>query len=383
MSRRIAVLGSTGSVGRQTLDVLRDHPEEEIYALTAGRNIDLLRQQILACAPQRVVLLDASGAYSLSKEFPHIQVDCGPDALVELGRDPQVDFLISAVVGIDGLAPLVAAVQNGKTIALANKEPLVAAGELLMSMANSYGATVLPVDSEHSAIFQCLSGVDHPRSTVQEIIITASGGPFYGRSEDELALVTPEEAVKHPRWNMGAKISVDSATMMNKALEIIEARWLFGVRPDQIRVTIHPESIVHSMVSFVDGSVLAHLAVPDMRLPIAYALSWPNRWENSWPALDWAQSMTLHFNPPEDPVRFRALDLARHAMEIGRTMPAVMNAANECAVRAFLSRILPFTSIVPCVEEIMQRHEAVELKDVGQISEIAAWTANEFAALTT
>ena len=377
-ARRIAILGSTGSVGSQALDVLQDHPEQRIYALSAGRNISMLRQQIQQFSPSRVVVLDAADALALSKEFPLVQVDYGPEALAELGSDSHVDLLISAVVGIDGLPPLVAALRSGKTVALANKEPLVAAGELLMSTALRYGANLLPVDSEHSAIFQCLNGVDRRDDTLHEIIITASGGPFYRRSEEELSHVTPEEAVKHPRWRMGAKISVDSATMMNKGLEIIEARWLFGVRPDQIRVTIHPESIVHSMVSFVDGSVLAHLAVPDMRLPIAYALSWPGRWENSWPALDWTQSMELHFYPPDHSPRFQALRLARQAMDIGGTMPAVMNVANECAVRAFLDRQLPFTHIVPTVERIMQQHNTVALKDLQQIQEISHWVENVF-----
>lgn len=383
MARRIAVFGSTGSVGVQTLEVLSQHPEERVYALTAGKNVDSLRQQIRVHQPQRVVLLDVLGARSLQKEFPQLQVDCGPAALVELGGDANIDFVFSSVVGLSGLPPLLAALRSGKTVALANKEPLVAAGELLVREAALHDATIIPVDSEHSAIFQCLQGRSDSSAqdcAIRKLIITASGGPFRHRSLAELADVTPEEAGRHPRWKMGRKISIDSATMVNKGLEMVEARWLFGVEPGQIEVLIHPESIVHSMVEFIDGSVLAQLALPDMRLPIAYALSWPQRWPNAFPSIDWGRALSLHFEAP-DLNRFPALELARQAMELGGTMPAVFNAANEAAVQFFCEGRTRFVDIVHLVEAVMLKHRVEKLDAISTVIDVSDWARAEVQAL--
>jgi len=349
----------------QALEVIRNHDADDIYALSCGTNIDLLREQVREFSPSRVVVGDVSDAHNLQMEFPGLQIDYGEQGLISLADDEQIDFMLLAIVGIAGLAPLLTALKRGITVALANKEPLVAAGELVMSTAAAANARIIPVDSEHSAIFQCLQG--NPGKP-KEIILTASGGPFLRRPPEELKLVTPEEAGRHPRWQMGVKISIDSATMINKALEMIEAHRLFGLDPHQIKVVIHPESIVHSMVTFVDGSTLAQLSLPDMRLPIAYALSWPNRRQLSFPTLDWQQNLNLHFEPPDEEA-FPALTLARRVMEAGGDSAVVFNAANEEAVAMFRRREIPFTTIVPLVTAVTNAHT---VKPSGNLQSIMA-----------
>ena len=294
-------------------------------------------------------------------------MDWGSAGLADLAADSAVDLLLNAVVGIAGLPPLLAALRQGTTVALANKEPLVSAGELVMATSTLHGAQIIPVDSEHSAIFQCLQGVDP--ETVQEIVLTASGGPFLGRTPAELQGITPEEASRHPRWQMGVKISIDSATMVNKALEMIEARWLFSLRPEQIRVVIHPQSIVHSLITLQDGATLAQLSPPDMRLPIAYALSWPDRWSSSLPTLDWSQIIDLHFEPPDERL-FPALSLVRQVMAEGGDLPVVFNAANEEAVSLFRQELIPFTAIVPLVTAVTHAHAPLPLGDLESIMQL-------------
>jgi len=371
----MAILGSTGSIGTQALEVLRHRRDVEVYALSCVSSIALLQEQMAEFHPKRVVVGEVAAAQEVQQAFPGCQVDYGAAGLRDLAGDSHIDLLLSAVVGVAGLPPLVAALQQGTTVALANKEPLVAAGELVMALAKEHNATLLPVDSEHSAIFQCLQGTgagSFEVSQIQEIILTASGGPFRERSLEELALVTPEEASRHPRWQMGAKISIDSATLVNKALEMIEASWLFSLKPEQIRVVIHPESIVHSLVALRDGSLLAQMGLPDMRLPIAYALSWPKRLPNDYPTLDWHTAFALNFYPP-DPLRFTALELGRQSMLRGGTMPAVFNAANETAVELFRRRLLPFNRIVSTVEAVMLQHTPLPLKDLAVVREVTAW----------
>jgi len=355
--KRLTILGSTGSIGTSTLDVVSAFPERfTIVALAAGSNVELLERQIRAFHPACVAVQDAAAAAALAARVGRAcQIVHGPAGLVEAASWPGVDLVVSALVGAVGLRPTWAAVDLGRDVALANKEVLVVAGEHVTRRAAETGATLLPVDSEHNALHQCLRG--ERIEEVRRLWLTASGGPFRGRSTADLARVTPAEALAHPTWRMGRKITIDSATLMNKGLEVIEARWLFGLEPSRIEVVVHPESVVHSMVEFVDGSFKAQLGVTDMRHPIQYALSWPTRWASALPPFDPRTAGALTFEPP-DLAGFPCLGLAYRAIEAGGAAPAVLNAANEVAVRAFLDGRLGFLEIAEVVSDALNRHGA-------------------------
>lgn len=372
--KTIALLGSTGSIGRNALEVIAKNPQQyRVEALVAGRNVSLLAEQVERFRPRLVVVGNAEPAQELRKRL-------GPDTPTELlwGRDgciraatlDGVDTVISAITGAAGLEPTYAAVQAGKNVALANKETLVMAGDLVMRKATETGAHVLPIDSEHSAVLQSLQG--HRREDLKRILLTASGGPFRGLSLEEMASVTPEQALNHPNWDMGPKVTVDSATLMNKGLEVIEARWLFGLDMSQISVLIHPQSIVHSMAEYRDGSVIAQLGVPHMITPISYALSYPRHLETSIAPLDFHEISSLTFEAP-DLERFRCLELALGAAETGASMPAVLNAANEIAVAAFLEGVLPYLGIPKLVERVLEMHSAHAIDTIEQVMEADAW----------
>jgi 1-deoxy-D-xylulose-5-phosphate reductoisomerase len=354
--KRISILGSTGSIGVSTLDVISAHPGEfTITALAGGRNIALLKQQIERFRPRLVAVIDEAHARDLrtllGATIPGIL--SGPEGYREAAAVEGTDMVVSAMVGAVGLLPTMDAIAAGRDIALANKETLVMAGGIVLNNAAQKGVTIIPVDSEHSAIFQCLQG--HHREDIRRIILTASGGPFLHASAEELAEVTPAQALRHPNWVMGKKITIDSATMMNKGLEVIEASWLFDLPVSKIDVLIHPQSIIHSLVEYRDGSVIAQLGVPDMRVPIAYALSYPRRMIRGEAGLDLVNVGALTFFKP-DPVRFPALRLAYAAAEIGGTAPAVLNATNEVAVTAFIDEEIGFNGISRLVDEVLSRH---------------------------
>lgn len=351
--KSIVILGATGSIGEQALEVVRANPHRfGIYALTGGSNAALLIRQALEFRPKAVVIADDQKYKEVQAALvgEGIQVYTGSAALEEVVQHTSVDIVLSALVGSAGLRPTLAAIRAGKTIALANKETLVVAGALVMDLANRYNARILPVDSEHSAIFQCLKG-ELPES-VEKIYLTASGGPFRGKSRDNLAAVTAEQALKHPNWTMGAKITIDSASLMNKGLEVIEAKWLFNLEIGQIDVIVHPQSIIHSMVQFNDGSIKAQLGLPDMKVPIQYALDYPKRRGNEFKRLDFNDVKALTFEPV-DMETFRNLKLAYHALEVGGNMPCILNAANEIVVAAFLKDQIGFLQMSDVIEETM------------------------------
>ena len=359
--KQVAILGSTGSIGVNTLDVIRAHPDRfNVVALTAAKQVDLLAEQCLEFKPSIAVVSEADGAASLSKllleKKINTQVLYGPEALVNAVTDSYCDTVMAAIVGAAGLVPALAAAKAGKRVLLANKEALVMSGDLFMHAIKEGGGELLPIDSEHNAIFQCLpeqfSKESNPRCGVEELWLTASGGPFRNTPLDQLANIAPEQACAHPNWVMGRKISVDSATMMNKGLEVIEAFWLFGLPLEKIKVLIHPQSVVHSMVRYRDGSVLAQLGQPDMRTPIAYGLAWPERIDAGVAPLSLTQLASLSFAEPEL-ARFPCLSLAFAAAKAGGTAPAVLNAANEIAVAAFLDEGLPYLQIPTVVEEVL------------------------------
>lgn len=353
LSRNIVVLGSTGSIGTQTLEIAGLFPDQiKIIALTAGKNADLLIEQAKTFLPEVVVIGDES-LFSYVREAlkeTSVKVLAGSKAIEEAATQPNANMVVAAMVGYAGLAPTVAAMNEGKDIALANKETLVVAGEWITALSRKTGAALLPVDSEHSAIFQCLLG--EPEKAIESLILTASGGPFRTREIADFANITKAEALKHPNWDMGAKITIDSATMMNKGLEVIEARWLFNISPDKIQVVVHPQSIIHSMVMFRDGSTKAQLGVPDMKIPIQYALSFPNRWPAPHNRLDWAQIRSLDFDVP-DVEKFPSLRLAFESLKMGGTAPAVLNAANEVAVGLFLREAIRFVDIPVFIERAL------------------------------
>ncbi|ODA40707.1 1-deoxy-D-xylulose-5-phosphate reductoisomerase [Desulfosporosinus sp. BG] len=369
--KTLTLLGSTGSIGRQTLDVVR-HAEGrlKIHALVAAKSVELMEEQARLFHPAVVVMMDEAAARELRGRLRDlsIKVEQGMEGIVNSVIDEQVDTVVTALSGRIGLEPTLAAIEAGKTIALANKETLVAGGELVMSTARKMNCRVLPVDSEHSAIFQCL---EESPETIEKIMLTASGGPFFGWSREKLATVTLQEALNHPNWDMGAKITIDSATMMNKGLEVIEAHHLFNLDYDAIEVLIHPQSVIHSMVAYQDGSVLAQLGRPDMRLPIQYALSYPTRWKNSFERLD-LRGKTLTFHEP-DLAAFPALAMAYRVGRRGGTLPAVMNAANEVAVSAFLQKKVSYLGIHDVVEKVCSEHNVLDNLDLGNILDADTW----------
>ncbi len=370
--RKIALLGSTGSIGRQTLDVVRNHPERfEVVALTAHGSDELLLEQIEEFKPLLAVLVDEGAASRLKARYHgKTRILAGQEALLEAATLAEADVVVTAVVGFAGLRPTIAAIRAKKDIALANKETLVAAGEIVMREAREAGVAILPVDSEHSALFQCLQG--EPAEAVSRLLLTASGGPFRGWSKDRLATVTVEDCLKHPTWAMGQKITIDSASLANKGLEVIEAKWLYGVDYDQIEVVVHPQSIVHSMIEYADGSVKAQLGLPDMRLPIQYALTYPERIANTFPKMNFYQLKDLSFHEP-DMDTFAALRYAYDAGKIGATMPCVFNAANEEAVFAFLKRKLRFLDIYELIHATMQAHQVVAEPTLDDLFAADAW----------
>ncbi len=358
----VTVLGATGSIGVSTLDVVKRHPDRfSVVALTANAQVDRLFEQCLEHRPRYAVMAQPEAAERLRQRLkdvaPEVMVFGGVEALEHVAALPETDYVMAAIVGAAGLKPTLAAARAGKRILLANKEALVMSGRLFMEEVRQHGAELLPIDSEHNAIFQCMPrgfGSGLSRAGVRRILLTASGGPFRRTPLEALDAVSPEQAVAHPNWEMGRKISVDSATMMNKGLELIEACWLFDTVPSNVQVVLHPQSIIHSMVEYVDGSVLAQLGNPDMRTPIAHALAWPERMESGVASLDMFTVARLDFEAP-DLVRFPCLRLAGEAMEAGGTTPAILNAANEVAVEAFLERRIPFTAIARVIEETLQR----------------------------
>lgn len=355
MKRQVAILGSTGSIGTQALEVVSEHADLfEVYALTANNQVDRLINQARRYMPEVVVIANEEKYPELKEALEDlpIKVWAGAEAIAQVVQSEPIDLVLTAMVGYAGLKPTIAAIQAGKAIALANKETLVVAGELIMRLASEYRVPILPVDSEHSAIFQCLA--DRGNNPIEKILLTASGGPFRTKSREELALVTKEQALKHPNWTMGAKITIDSASMMNKGFEMIEAKWLFGVTPEQIEVVVHPQSVIHSMVQFEDGAVIAQLGIPDMKLPIAYAFSYPVRLKSKAPRLDFKQYATLTFEEP-DMNRFRNLAFAFEAVRRGGNMPCILNAANEVVVAAFLQDRIGFLQMSDVIEQTMQK----------------------------
>jgi len=367
----LSVLGSTGSIGTQTLDVVRENPDQlQIYALVAGTHVEEMERQVREFKPHLVAMMEEKAALELKERLRDLPVvvEQGMDGIIRTVTAEKPDTVVTAISGRIGLEPTLAALRAGKNIALANKETLVAGGELVMEEARRLGRSIIPVDSEHSAIFQCL---EEPNGLLEKILITASGGPFLGWPREKLREITPEMALKHPNWSMGAKITIDSATMMNKGLEVIEAHHLFGLSYDKIEVLIHPQSIVHSMVQYQDGSILAQLGRPDMRLPIQYALSYPTRWPSSFERLD-LRGKTLTFQEP-NLKEIPALALAYEAGRRGGTLPAAMNAANEVAVYAFLEGKIEYLQIVEIVEKICEEHEVLDATDLESILEADDW----------
>lgn len=368
--KKVAVLGSTGSIGRQALDIIQNFPEsfQATVLAAGGNNLELLERQIRIFRPDLAVVFDQEAAEKLKDKTDDLTVEIlsGLDGLKKAAAYDNTDIVLTSLVGAIGILPTIAALEKGKTVALANKETLVAAGEAVISLAQKNKATILPVDSEHSAIFQALQA--GRKSELKKILLTASGGPFFSWSREEMERVTPSQALKHPNWSMGGKITIDSATMMNKGLEVIEAKWLFDVAPQQIQVVVQPESIIHSMVEFKDTSVIAQMGLPDMRVPIQYAFTYPERWSNQFSTLDLFALRSLNFLPP-DLERFPCLKYAYAALEVGGTMPAVLNAANEIAVYAFLREEINFLQIGEVIEKVMNRQQIVYNSDIASILE--------------
>jgi 1-deoxy-D-xylulose 5-phosphate reductoisomerase len=353
--RQLAILGSTGSIGTQALEVVSEHSDLfEVYALTANNQVDLLINQARKYMPEVVVIANERKYPELKEALEDlpIKVWAGADAIAQMVQSEPIDMVLTAMVGYSGLRPTISAIKAGKAIALANKETLVVAGELIMKLAAEHKVPILPVDSEHSAIFQCLTGAYD--NSIEKILLTASGGPFRRETLEELATVTKAQALRHPNWTMGAKITIDSASMMNKGFEMIEAKWLFDVTPDQVQVVVHPQSVIHSMVQFEDGAVIAQLGIPDMKLPIAYAFSFPTRMRSMAPRLDFNQYSTLTFEEP-DMERFRNLAFAFEAARQGGNMPCILNAANEVVVAAFLQDRIGFLQMSDVIERTMRK----------------------------
>lgn len=379
MPKRVIILGSTGSIGCSALNVADNLEDEfEIVGLSAQSSWEKMAEQVERYRPRVAVLSDADSADRLAQRLagvsPDTEVWGGIDALERLVKEPDCDFVLSGIVGVAGLPATLAAVQRGLTVGLANKESLVVAGQLMVDAATASGAQLIPVDSEHSAIYQSLHSGRHDE--IERILLTGSGGPFRTWTLEDMKFVTPAEALKHPTWSMGPKITIDSATMMNKALEIIEAKWLFEVDPDRIEVVIHPESIIHSMVAFHDGSVVAQMGYPDMRTPIQYAMTYPRRLTGCGDRLDFSKLERMHFEPPDE-ARFPSLRLGHQVAHRLGTAGAALNAANEAVVDAFLNGHVGFLDIVPIVEDILQRHAFVEKPTLKMLMDVDAWARKE------
>lgn len=364
--KKIAILGSTGSIGTQTLEVVRNNGDIEVTALAAGKNITLLEQQIREFRPKLAAVWDEADAKTLKNAVKDldVQIRSGMDGLIDVCTEPSAEIVVTAIVGMIGIRPTIAAMEAGKDIALANKETLVTAGHIIMPLAKQTGVKILPVDSEHSAIFQCLNGETHNK--IHKILLTASGGPFRGRTREQMKEIQVEDALKHPNWTMGRKITIDSSTMVNKGLEVMEARWLFGVSMDQVQVVVQPQSVIHSMVEFEDGAVIAQLGTPDMKLPIQYALYYPERRFLPGERLDFTKPGQITFEAP-DYENFRGLALAREAGKRGGSLPTVFNAANELAVAAFLDRKISYLAITDMIEAAMDHHKVIENPSVEEI----------------
>ncbi len=368
--KKISILGSTGSIGTQTLEVVRSNGDIQVTALAAGHNITMLEAQIREFRPSIACVWDEEKAAELKTavaDLP-VKVVSGMEGLMEAAAEPEAEIVVTAVVGMIGIRPTIAAMEAGKDIALANKETLVTAGHIIMKLAREKGVRILPVDSEHSAIFQCLNGEREHGNRIHKILLTASGGPFRGWTHEQLKTVTPADALKHPNWSMGHKITIDSSTMVNKGLEVMEARWLFDVDMDQIQVVVQPQSIIHSMVEFEDGAVMAQLGTPDMKLPIQYALYYPERRYLPGDRLDFETLSEIRFEKP-DMETFRGLKLAYEAGRAGGTLPVVFNAANEKAVGKFLKGEISYLTIIDMIEESMKAHRRIEDPTVEEILE--------------
>lgn len=364
--KAIGVLGSTGSIGTQTLEIVRNNKDLKVVALAAGTNVTLMEQQVREFQPRLAVMGNADAANDLKQRLQDTdtRVLAGMDGMLEMAVLEEMDVFVTAIVGMIGIRPTIAAIEAGKTIALANKETLVTAGHLIMPLAKEKKVSILPVDSEHSAIFQSMQGEN--KSRVSKILLTASGGPFRGRKREELTDITVEDALKHPNWSMGRKITIDSATLVNKGLEVIEAKWLFGVEPQQIQVVVHPQSIIHSMVEYVDGGIIAQLGMPDMKLPIQYALFCPDRRPMDGKRVDFFALQSISFEAP-DTETFRGLAMAYDAIAKGGSMPTVFNAANEKAVGLFLEKKIRFLEIYELIQGAMENHRVVETPTVDEI----------------
>lgn len=371
--KKIAILGSTGSIGTQTLDIVRNNPDLKVTALAAGSSVALMEKQVREFGPRLAVMWSEEAAAQLKEKLADtfVKVSYGMEGLIEAAVLEESEVLVTAIVGMIGIRPTIAAIRAGKTIALANKETLVTAGHIIMPLAEQYQVPILPVDSEHSAIFQCMNG--EPGDRIAKILLTASGGPFRGRSREQLAGIRPEDALKHPNWSMGRKITIDSSTLVNKGLEVMEAKWLFGVELSGIQVVVHPQSIIHSMVEYVDGGIIAQLGAPDMKLPIQYALYYPDRRPMKGNKLNFYELGQLTFEKP-DTDTFRGLALAYEAARTGGSMPTVYNAANEKAVSLFLDGRIGYLQITELIEASMRHHKTIENPDVEQILRTEAET---------
>ncbi|MGE5893165.1 MAG: 1-deoxy-D-xylulose-5-phosphate reductoisomerase [bacterium] len=369
--KRVTILGSTGSIGRSALGVIRKFPDQfEVAALAAGRNAELLAEQIREFRPKMVGMFDEEACRVLRSRFPALKILPGAEGVREIAAFRETDFILSAIVGSAGLLPTIEAVKTGTTVGIANKESLVMAGDHVNALAAEHGTNIIPVDSEHSAIFQCVQG--HDRTGICNLILTASGGPFVSRSREEMERISVSDALNHPNWSMGRKVTIDSATLMNKGLEVMEAHHLFGLDASRIKVLIHPQSIIHSMVEFADGSIIAQLSVPDMSGPIAYALSYPKRLPGILPHCPLSEISTLTFGEP-DREKFPCLELAYRALREAGTMPAVLNAANEVAVEAFLGESITFGMIPAIIEKTMALHGTIHAPSLGDIIESDRW----------
>lgn len=366
--RKIAILGSTGSIGTQTLDIVRKESDLQVTAMAAGSNVELMERQVREFRPELVAMWTEEAANDLRgrlKDLP-VRVAYGMEGLLEVAVHEKAEVLVTAIVGMIGIRPTIAAIEHGKTIALANKETLVTAGHIIMPLAAKQGVSILPVDSEHSAIFQSMHGEN--RARVEKILLTASGGPFRGKKREELMSMTVEDALNHPNWSMGKKVTIDSASLVNKGLEVMEAKWLFDVELEQIQVVVHPQSIIHSAVQYADGGIMAQLGVPDMKLPIQYALFYPDRRPMDTKRVDWFSLKQLTFEEP-DTDTFRGLELAYQAARRGGTLPTVFNAANEMAVALFLQRKITFLQIPELIECSMENHQVTDAPSVEKILE--------------